>query len=264
MPNKKKKLESHAKKVYDRYGVQYQATRDERKKERLYNELLEVPCMTRAVGNVNGKIILDIGCGAGVHASQYLKKGARVFGIDISKTMIELAKARCKGADFRVASMNKLPFKDSSFDIVTGSLVVGYADNLGTAFKQVRRVLKRGGLFYYSDISPINSSVECYEDDELRIKGLGRVSLKKKGDAKIFLGQGWNECIDTYEMLPGMTIKSHRRTFRTHLRALQDSGMELIDFIDCKPVPGFKRYDAEAYQLWSRIPIFSIWVCKKK
>jgi 2-polyprenyl-3-methyl-5-hydroxy-6-metoxy-1,4-benzoquinol methylase len=88
-------VEAYTKRIYDKFGAEYQKSRDEKQVDRVYNEFLEVPWMIKAVGNINGKCLLDIGCGAGVHAKKYLAKGAKVWGIDISKTMIELAKKRC-------------------------------------------------------------------------------------------------------------------------------------------------------------------------
>jgi preprotein translocase subunit SecA len=60
--------------------------------------------------------------------------------------------------------MTKLPYKNSSFDIVTASLSVDYIKDLIPVFKEISRVLKKGGVFYYSNESPIASARERYED----------------------------------------------------------------------------------------------------
>lgn len=85
-------VEKHTRKMYDEYGEEYQRTRDAGDKSRLYNEFLEVPAMVKAVGDVKGKKLLDVGSGVGVHIKKYLKKGAKCYGVDISKTMIELVR----------------------------------------------------------------------------------------------------------------------------------------------------------------------------
>ena len=105
-------------------------TEKEYQEKRIFNELVEVPSMVKSVGNIKGKKLLDVGCGAGVHIKKYLKKGAKCRGIDISKSMIEMAKKNCPNVDFKVGSMTKLPYKDSSFDIVTASLSMDYIKNL--------------------------------------------------------------------------------------------------------------------------------------
>ncbi|MBN2459160.1 class I SAM-dependent methyltransferase [Candidatus Woesearchaeota archaeon] len=259
----KESVEIHTRRMYDEFGSEYQKRRDEKDITKIYNEFLEVPCMIKAVGNVKGKKLLDVGCGAGVHAKAYVKKGAKVQGIDISNTMIMLARERCKGVDFKVGSMNKLPYASSSFDIVTASLVTDYIKDLKKAFLEVNRVLKKGGLLYTSDNHPIACAREFYENDYLKIRALGYVMDKKTGK-RINLGRNWLEGIDEFEMVPGMMLKTYKRTFHTYLKAIRDAGFELIDYIDCKPIPEFKKYDPDAYELFCKIPIFGIAVCRKK
>ena len=65
-------------------------------------------------------------------------------------------------------------------------------------------------------------------------------------------------------MVPGMIMKTYNKTFRTQLKALVNNNLELIDFIDCKPTLGFKKIHLEAYEVFSKFPIFSIFVGKKK
>ena len=256
-------VEKHTKKMYDIYGKEYQKTREEKHKSRLYNEFLEVPCMIKAVGKIRNKTLLDIGCGAGIHIKNYLKAGAKCSGIDLSKTMIELAKQNCPNVDFKIGSMTKLPFKNSSFDIVTASLSIDYIASLKPIFKEVNRVLRKGGLFYYSNESPIASTRERYEDNNFKIVGIGTF-IDKKSAKMIALGRGWDERLAEWEMVPGMTMKTYNKTFRTQLQALRKSNFEFIDFIDCKPIPTFKKYDPDAYKTFTKFPLFSIYVSKKK
>lgn len=259
----KKSIEKYTKRMYDEFGEEYQRTRDEHKSERAFNEFLELPCMIKAVGNIQGKKLLDVGCGAGVHAEQYLRKGAKVWGVDISRTMIELAKKRCKGAEFIVGSAEKLSYNRGFFDIVTSSLCMDYVDNLNKAFREAGRVLKKGGVLFFSDLSPMAAAREFYEDENLKVRGLGYI-IDKRANKRINLGNALSESITDYEMVPGMIIKEHQRTFRTKLKAIRQAGFELIDFIDCKPVPTFKKHNPEEYDLFMKIPIFSIYVCRKK
>lgn len=127
-------VEKHTKKMFDLYGGEYQRTRKEKYKSRLYNDFLEVPCMVKAVGKISNKKLLDVGCGAGVHVKHYLKAGAKCTGVDLSKTMIQMARENCPGAEFKISSMRKLPFRKGSFDIVTASLSVDYIENLTPVF----------------------------------------------------------------------------------------------------------------------------------
>lgn len=256
-------VKEHTRKMYDHYGQEYQKTRKQKDKSRLFNEFLEVPCMVKAVGDVQDKRLLDVGCGAGVHLKKYLKKGARCFGVDQSKTMIELAKKNCPQVEFKVASIDKLPYKDSSFDIVTASLCIDYIDDLRKVFKEISRVLKKGGKFLYSNESPISSARERYEDEDFKIVGIGKFVDKKTGKL-ISLGSAWKEGVHEWDMLPGMKMKTYHKTFRTQLLALRDSGFELVDLIDCKPTEGFKKHDPRSYGIYSKFPLFSIYVSEKR
>lgn len=256
-------VEKHTKRMYDLYGREYQKTREEKHPSRLYNEFLEVPSMIKAVGDLRNKWLLDIGCGAGVHIKRYLKAGAKCNGIDISKTMIELARKNCPQVDFKIGSMTKLPYKNSSFDIITASLCMDYIKPLQPVFKEISRVLKRGGLFYYSTASPIASARERYEDKNFEIFGIGKFIDKKSGKM-IALGRAWDEKLSEWEMVPGMTMRTYEKTFRTQLQTLRKANFELVDFIDCKPIPAFKKYDSEAYKIFTKFPMFSIYVSKKK
>jgi len=256
-------VENYTKRMYDRYGEAYQISRDEKRPARAYNEFLEVPCMLSAVGRVKGKRLLDIGCGAGVHASAYIARGAKVYGIDISESMINLARKRCPNIELIVGSVMKLPYSNASFDLVTASLSLDYVKDLGTAFREVSRVLKKGGFFYFSNESPINMAREDFENDDFKVCGTGYFIDKKTG-FRVTIGDAWTECLNAWEMLPGMIMKTYKKTFRTHLLALQKNGLELVDFIDCKPTSGFKKVNPSDYEIFKKFPIFSIYVCKKK
>src|SRR3989344_833127 len=63
--------------------------------------------------------VLDLGCGDGLNIKILVQKGNKnVVGVDISRELLEEAKRLNPKAKFFQASAKKLPFKDSSFDIV--------------------------------------------------------------------------------------------------------------------------------------------------
>ena len=65
-------------------------------------------------------------------------------------------------------------------------------------------------------------------------------------------------------MVPGMIMKTYRKTFRTQLLNLRKARFELVDFIDCKPTLTLKKYDRASYEIFSKFPVFSIYVSQKK
>ena len=102
----------------------------------------------------DGWTMLDIGCGGGATLKRLLKrsKDAQVYGIDISEESV--AKARQINADLldkqvfvQQGSVEKLPYVDGKFDLVTAVETVYFWPNLSSCLKEVRRVLKPGGHF---------------------------------------------------------------------------------------------------------------------
>lgn len=219
--------------------------------------------MLAAVGDARGKRLLDVGCGAGVHLREYAKRGVICKGIDISEAMIGLARKNCPEVELKVGSISKLPYRNASFDIVTASLCIDYVKGIDTVFKEINRVLVKGGMFYYSIDSPVWCMREKIESKDFRFSGVGEF-LNKRTGKRIIAGRAFRDNMLEWEMLPGMLMKTYQRTLQTQLKALVGSGFELVDFIDCKPVPEFKKYYPEKYDVFTRMPIFSIYVSKKK
>jgi ubiquinone/menaquinone biosynthesis C-methylase UbiE len=254
-------LEKQTKKMYDKFGKDYQKSRDDNDTGRIYNEYLEVPWMIKTVKNIKGKSLLDIGCGAGVHIKAYSKKGAKCFGMDISKTMIDLAKKNNPKVEFKVGTVTKLPYKSNSFDVATCSLCLDYIGDLNKAFKEINRILKKGGMLYYSHESPVRCLREEYEDNNYKISAVGKF-VDKKNNKTIYLGQNGN--IRNWEMLPGMNMTSYNHPINTNLRALVKNNLELIDLVDCYPGKKFKKIAPEKYKHHIKYPFWTIYVCRKK
>ena len=56
-----------------------------------FNDVIETPIITAMLPDIKGKTVLDIGCGMGQHAMQYVGLGAAsVLGTDISEKMLEI------------------------------------------------------------------------------------------------------------------------------------------------------------------------------
>src|SRR5262245_54047621 len=72
------------------------------------------------VGTLQGKRVLDIGCGAGVFLRLVADRGAEPVGIDASESLIALAGRRVPEGELQVGDMESLPYDDDDFDLVTG------------------------------------------------------------------------------------------------------------------------------------------------
>jgi len=94
-----------------------------------------------------GTRLLDIGCGSGYAARMAAELGAAVTGIDITPELIEIARERLpNGGDFRVGSMDSLPFDDGSFDAAVGFNAFQFADDPAQAVSEAARVVTPQGL----------------------------------------------------------------------------------------------------------------------
>lgn len=98
--------------------------------------------------NIAGEVdkVLDLGCGEGTRLNHVIPNGKIGYGIDISSIAIDAAKKKYPH-HFQVGNLEKLPYKDSSFDLVYSAYVFEHLDNPEKVIKEGLRVLKKGGYF---------------------------------------------------------------------------------------------------------------------
>lgn len=92
-----------------------------------------------------GVSLLDIGCGAGLAAALASERGARVSGLDATPEMLEIARERVPDGEFQQGDMERLPYPDDTFDVVTGFNSFQYAANPNHALTEAGRVCRSGG-----------------------------------------------------------------------------------------------------------------------
>jgi ubiquinone/menaquinone biosynthesis C-methylase UbiE len=114
----------------------------------LTNQL--APSMLAAAAVSPGMRVLDVCTGPGMLASAAVTRGADVIGIDLSSTMVNLARENVPEAAFEEADAQALPFEDESFDAVICGLGVIHVPEPAKALSEIRRVLRQDG---YASIS---------------------------------------------------------------------------------------------------------------
>ncbi|HDY67921.1 hypothetical protein LCGC14_1688900 [marine sediment metagenome] len=115
----------------------------------------------RIVDNVKGKRVLDCGCGTGITAVWFAKKGAAVQAFDISPEMVAIAQRRAevngieKEITIRKRTFENIDYDDESFDIVFGSYILHHV-SVDVAIKQISRILKKRGRGIFVENSDAN------------------------------------------------------------------------------------------------------------
>src|SRR5262245_12753072 len=111
----------------------------------------KAPYLTEAVNfsGWSGRDVLEIGCGAGLDLMSFARAGARVTGVDVSRTALDLAEQyfAVSGAlaSFVLADGAALPFPADSFDLVYCHGVIPFATDPRGIVSEARRVLRSGG-----------------------------------------------------------------------------------------------------------------------
>jgi len=93
--------------------------------------------------------ILDVGCGTGEFISGLADrvKNAQIHGVDLSDSMVKVAKAKMNGrnVEVKVGDVEELPYENNTFDVITCSHSFHHYPNKSQALKEMHRVLKPDG-----------------------------------------------------------------------------------------------------------------------
>lgn len=118
------------------------------------------------MGDFRGKLLLDLGCGAGENSVYFAKKGARCVATDYSPGMVEvalqLAAANGVEVEGRTANAMALDFPDNTFDFVYASNLLHHIPEPKIALKEMHRVLKPGGKACFWDPLKHNPVINVY------------------------------------------------------------------------------------------------------
>lgn len=112
------------------------------------------------LGDIEGKRILEIGCGSAPCSRWLASHGAHPVGLDISRSMLDRGLAAMAAGGPRVpliqAGAEELPFADESFDLACSAFgAVPFVADSGQVMREVHRVLKPGGRWVFSVNHPM-------------------------------------------------------------------------------------------------------------
>ena len=123
-----------------------------------YHSKIIFPGVTRMLGDVSGKKVLDMACGQGIFSEKLRDSGALVTGVDLGKQLIKIAEEKSlsvkeKGTHkvtYHTASSDDMyMLKDNSFDVVVCILALQNIENLQKTINEASRVLTPAGTFLF-------------------------------------------------------------------------------------------------------------------
>jgi SAM-dependent methyltransferase len=201
------------------------------------------------IGDVAGKDVLELGCGAAQWSILLAKQGARIVGLDNSARQLEHARELTAeaGVDLPLvhAEAEATPFDDASFDVVFcdhGAMT--FADPL-LVVPEVARLLRGGGLFAFSHATPL--AWICTDADDVVVDRLvgDYFGLHRYDDP---------EGSVQFNLEMGAWIRLFRRC-----------GLSVEDLVEVRPSEGAATtYRTEAETAWAgRWPMEQIWKVRK-
>ncbi len=109
------------------------------------------------LGDLTGMRILELGCGGGLMAEEYARRGATVTGIDRSAPSIHAARRHAHDSGLAIHYVptvgEHLPFADESFDAVVSADTLEHVDDSDAVVSEAARVLRPGGRFVYDTVN---------------------------------------------------------------------------------------------------------------
>lgn len=106
---------------------------------------------------MDGKLVLDLGCGVGDQAAALVARGARVIGIDTNETLLEVARARgIPRAEFRNADLRELSLQTpQQADGVWCSFATAYFPRLDELLSVWREAISPGGWIALTEVDDL-------------------------------------------------------------------------------------------------------------
>ncbi|TMW70896.1 class I SAM-dependent methyltransferase [Alteribacter natronophilus] len=121
----------------------------------------EWPVFRELIPHLQGKNVLDLGCGFGWHCRYAADQGAaEVTGVDISRNMLE--KAREKSPDKEITFVRRpledFEYESDTYDVIISSLAFHYVRDFRQLCHSLYKALKPGGTLVFSVEHPIFTS----------------------------------------------------------------------------------------------------------
>ena len=116
----------------------------------------------RILGDVSGKAVLEVACGAAQNSIALAKMGAHCVGLDISSRQLVVARKLVEQEGVDVGLLNAdgetlHMFRDCAFDVVISCFGWEFIQDLETCFRECHRVLAKDGLLIVGTVHPMSA-----------------------------------------------------------------------------------------------------------
>jgi SAM-dependent methyltransferase len=205
------------------------------------------------LGDVAGKVVLEVGCGAAMCSRWLAAAGARPVAFDVSAGMLRHARdgAADTGIDVPLvqADAQFLPFASAVFDVAfTAFGAVPFVEDSARVMREVARVLRRNGRWVFATTHPLRWA---FPDDP---GPDGLTATMPYWDRTPYV-----EYADTGEA----TYVEHHRTLGDRVREIAAAGFRLVDIVE----PEWPEGHVQEWGQWSPLrgailPGTAIYVCE--
>ncbi len=211
-----------------------------------------IPALEDILGYVNGKRILDIGCGDGFIINFFKSKGADCTGVDISADTIRNCKKIYPNGNFFVQDVKKLSLGDKFDFILALYLFLSFNDKqeIVLSLNKMGGHLKKNGKIIIATAHPAfdfarnAQTMEKFFDEEY--------IYSKKGLPVHYKHKSRNiEFVDFHWMV------------EDYAQCIKEAGFLIEDIREPMPIENSKTEDPEIYDARIRYPPIIIFVCRK-
>lgn len=146
--------------------------------------------LDKRFGKESTPSLLDIGCGVGNFHPLLSKRLTDVYGIDVSESSINIAKANNPEVSYSVYAGDRLPFDDETFDVTLAVCVMHHVpvQHWQNFANEMKRVTKRSGMaivFEHNPFNPLTMKVvnDCpFDEDAVLLKSSKTCELFEQSD----------------------------------------------------------------------------------